>query len=60
MDQNDFKSSKKSNFDAVAAFKKKLTEDIAFELGKVTIGGDAVKVEDSPKEEEKEKNNGDK
>jgi hypothetical protein len=35
--------------------KKKLTEDITFELGKVTIGGDAVKVEDLPKEEDKEK-----
>jgi hypothetical protein len=33
--------------------KKKLTEDVVFELGKVTIGGDAVKVEDSLKEEEK-------
>ena len=33
--------------------KKKLTEDVVFELGKVTIGGDAVKVEDSPKKEEK-------
>ncbi len=31
---------------------KKLTEDVVFELGKVTIGGDAIKVEDSPKEEE--------
>jgi hypothetical protein len=31
---------------------KKLTEDIAFELGKVTVGGDAVKVEESTKEEE--------
>ena len=40
--------------------KKKLTEDIAFELGKVTIGGDAIKVEDSPKEEDKEKKDGDK
>ena len=41
--------------------KKKLTEDVVFELGKVTIGGDAVKVEDSPKEEEKkEKKDGDK
>ena len=39
---------------------KKLTEDVVFELGKVTIGGDAVKVEDSPKEEKKEKNDGDK
>ena len=39
---------------------KKLTEDVVFELGKVTIGGDVVKVEDSPKEEEKEKNDGDK
>ena len=26
--------------------KKKLTDDITFELGKVTIGGDAVKVEE--------------
>jgi len=25
--------------------KKKLTEDVVFELGKVTIGGDAVKLE---------------
>ena len=25
---------------------KKLTEDFVFELGKVTIGGDAVKVEE--------------
>jgi hypothetical protein len=41
--------------------KKKLTEDITFELGKVTIGGDAVKVEESSKEEEKkEKKDGDK
>ena len=40
---------------------KKLTEDVVFELGKVTIGGDAVKVEDSPKEEKKkEKKDGDK
>ena len=40
---------------------KKLTEDIAFELGKVTIGGDAVKVEEPPKEEEdKKKKDGDK
>ena len=40
---------------------KKLTEDVVFELGKVTIGGGAVKVEDSPKEEEdKEKKDGDK
>ena len=40
---------------------KKLTEDIAFELGKVTIGGDAVKVEEPPKEEDKkEKKDGDK
>ena len=39
---------------------KKLTEDVVFELGKVTIGGDAVKVEDSPKEEDKEKKDGDK
>ena len=31
---------------------KKLTEDIAFELGKVTVGGDAVKVEEPTKEEE--------
>ncbi len=31
----------------------KLTEDIAFELGKVTIGGDAVKVEEPPKEDDK-------
>ena len=38
---------------------KKLTEDIAFELGKVTIGGDAVKVEDSPKEEDKKEKDGD-
>ena len=37
--------------------KKKLTEDVVFELGKVTIGGDAVKVEDSPKEEEEKKDN---
>ena len=37
--------------------KKKLTEDITFELGKVTIGGDAVKVEDSLKEEEEKKDN---
>jgi len=36
---------------------KKLTEDVVFELGKVTIGGDAVKVEDSPKEEEEKKDN---
>ena len=33
--------------------KKKLTEDIAFELGKVKIGGDAIKVEEPPKEEDK-------
>ena len=39
---------------------KKLTEDIAFELGKVTSGGDAIKVEDSPKEEDKKKKDGDK
>mgnify|MGYP004449201331 FL=1 len=44
---------------------KKLTEDIAFELGRVKIGGDAVKVEEPPKEddkkeEEKEKKDGDK
>ena len=39
---------------------KKLTEDVVFELGKVTIGGDAVKVEDSPKEEEEEKKDNDK
>ena len=32
--------------------KKKLTEDIAFELGKVKFGGDAIKVEEPPKEEE--------
>ena len=36
---------------------KKLPEDVVFELGKVTIGGDAVKVEDSPKEEEEKKDN---
>ena len=45
---------------------KKLTEDFVFELGRVTIGGDAVKVEEPPKEddkkkeEEKEKKDGDK
>ena len=44
---------------------KKLTEDIAFELGRVTIGGDAVKVEEPPKEddkkeEDKKKKDGDK
>ena len=32
---------------------KKLTKNITVELGKVTIGGDAVKEEDSPKGEEK-------
>jgi hypothetical protein len=40
---------------------KKLTEDVVFELGKVKIGGDAIKVEEPPKEEEKkEKKDGDK
>ena len=44
---------------------KKLTEAFVFELGRVTIGGDAVKVEEPPKEddkkeEEKEKKDGDK
>ncbi len=43
----------------------KLTEDFVFELGKVTIGGDAVKVEEPPKEddkkeEDKKKKDGDK
>ena len=38
---------------------KKLTEDFVFELGKVTIGGDAVKVEDPTKEEEEKKENKD-
>ena len=32
---------------------KKLTEDFVFELGKVTIGGDAIKVEEPSKEEGK-------
>ena len=32
---------------------KKLTEDFVFELGRVTIGGDAVKVEEPPKEDDK-------
>ena len=45
--------------------KKKLTEDFVFELGRVTIGGDAVKVEEPPKEDDKkekdkEKKDGDK
>ena len=44
---------------------KKLTEDFVFELGRVTIGGDAVKVEepskeDDKKEKDKEKKDGDK
>jgi hypothetical protein len=35
---------------------KKLTEDFVFELGKVTIGGDAIKVEEPSKEEENKDN----